>query len=292
MKVLMFSPGFPAEMPHFTRGLSEAGATVLGVGDQPQAMLPDEARRHLAAYLQVKNLWDEKTLSETIRQWSAPFGGIDRIECLWEPGMLLAARLRETLGLPGMSHQQTVLFRDKEAMKRALDEAGIRTPRHARARSEDEVREAAERIGYPLIVKPIAGAGSADTHRVDDTSELTAVLAKIRHVPEVSVEEFIDAHELTFDTICANGEVQFWNMAWYRPNVLIGRSVEWISPQTVNLRDTSRPELEPGRRLGQAVLSALGFENGFSHMEWFLKENGEAVFGEIGARPPGRGRST
>ncbi len=287
MKVLMFSPGFPAEMPHFTRGLSEAGATVLGVGDQPQAMLPDEARRHLAAYLQVKNLWDEKALSETIRQWSAPFGGIDRIECLWEPGMLLAARLRENLGLPGMSHEQTVLFRDKEAMKRALDEAGIRTPRHARARSEDEVREAAERIGYPLIVKPIAGAGSADTHRVDDTSELTAVLAKIRHVPEVSVEEFIDAHELTFDTICANGEVQFWNMAWYRPNVLIGRSVEWISPQTVNLRDTSRPELEPGRRLGQAVLSALGFENGFSHMEWFLKENGEAVFGEIGARPPG-----
>jgi hypothetical protein len=35
------------------------------------------------------------------------------------------------------------------------------------------------------------------------------------------------------------------------------------------------------------VLRALGFETGFSHMEWFLTPGGEAVFGEIGARAPG-----
>ena len=34
-------------------------------------------------------------------------------------------------------------------------------------------------------------------------------------------------------------------------------------------------------------LETLGFRSGFSHMEWFLKADGEAVFGEIGARPPG-----
>jgi hypothetical protein len=39
--------------------------------------------------------------------------------------------------------------------------------------------------------------------------------------------------------------------------------------------------------MGVEVLSALGFRSGFTHMEWYRKADGEAVFGEIGARPPG-----
>jgi len=39
--------------------------------------------------------------------------------------------------------------------------------------------------------------------------------------------------------------------------------------------------------MGRAVLRALEFESGFTHMEWFLTATGEAVFGEIAARPPG-----
>jgi hypothetical protein len=35
------------------------------------------------------------------------------------------------------------------------------------------------------------------------------------------------------------------------------------------------------------VLKALGFRDGFTHMEWYRKADGEVVFGEIGARPPG-----
>ena len=33
----MISPGFPADMPLFTRGLARVGADVIGVGDQPKA---------------------------------------------------------------------------------------------------------------------------------------------------------------------------------------------------------------------------------------------------------------
>ena len=42
-----------------------------------------------------------------------------------------------------------------------------------------------------------------------------------------------------------------------------------------------------GLELGRKVLSALGMGDGFTHMEWFRKPDGEAVFGEIGCRPPG-----
>ena len=34
MNVLMISPGYPAEMAFFTRGLAQAGADVIGLGDQ------------------------------------------------------------------------------------------------------------------------------------------------------------------------------------------------------------------------------------------------------------------
>ena len=86
------------------------------------------AREALSDYLQVGRLWDGDAMVGTIRSWPGA-RGIDRVECLWEPGMLLAARLRDALGLPGLSREQTVPFRDKGVMKEVLDRAGLRTPR-------------------------------------------------------------------------------------------------------------------------------------------------------------------
>jgi hypothetical protein len=285
--VLFVSPGYPAEMPFFVRGLARVGERVLGLGDQPPAGLPAAAREGLAAYLQVRNLWDEAAVAAEVRAWAPSVGGIDRVECLWEPGILLAARIREAVGAPGLGVEASIPFRDKERMKQTLDRAGLRTPRHRRATTAAEVRDAAAAIGFPVIVKPIAGAGSADTHRVDDAAHLERVLPRLLHVPEVSVEEFIEGEELTYDTICADGRILFENVSWYRPRPLIQRSVEWISPQTIALRDLSVPDLAPGIALGRAAIAALGFRSGFTHMEWFRTPRGEAVFGEIGGRPPG-----
>jgi hypothetical protein len=285
--VLFLSPGYPAEMPLFTQALATVGARALGVGDQPPGALPAEAARALSGYLQVKNLWDEETLVREVRQWLHG-RTVDRVECLWEPGVVLAARLREVLGgVPGMDVETAQRFRDKESMKAALDRAGVRTPRHARARSSAEAHAALEHVGFPLIVKPIAGAGSADTYTARDAQEFERVLELTRHVPEVSVEEYIEGEEFTFDTVSAHGEMLFQNVCWYRPKPLVARLNEWISSQSIALKDIDRPDLVKGRALGREVHRALGFESGYTHMEWFLTPGGEAVFGEIGARAPG-----
>lgn len=288
--VLIISPGYPGEMPFYARGLARAGAVVLGIGDTPTRGLPQIAQESLDAYLPVRSLWNADAVIDAVRRWPAA-KTIDRVECLWEVGMELAAALREALGLRGMTVAETVPFRDKEAMKSQLDAAGIRTPHHASARTEAEVRAAAKKIGYPLIVKPIAGAGSADTHRVDTPEDLERVIGLTGHVTEVSVEEFIDGEEFTFDTVCAGGRILYHNVAWYRPCPLIARTEEWVSPQTISLRDVDAPHLAPGVKMGREVIKALGYRTGFTHMEWFLTSKGEAVFGEIGARPPGA-RST
>ena len=113
------------------------------------------------------------------------------------------------------------------------------------------------------------------------------MLPLLRHVPEVSVEEFVEAEEFTYDTVCAGGRILFEHVLWYRPRPLQMAQHEWVSPVAISLRDLDVPHLQGGRRMGQQVLDALGFETGFTHMEWYRKPDGEVVFGEIGARPPG-----
>lgn len=286
MNILMISPGFPVEQPFFTRGLARNGHHVIGLGDQPQHDLPEMAKDSLDAYLKISSYQNEAEILGKVAE-AASQVHIDRVECTWETQMLLAAKLREMLKLPGMTVAETIPFRDKERMKQVLDRAGIRTPKHISSTTQAGVREAAAAIGFPICVKPISGAGSIDTYRVDDAAQLEQILPLLLHVPEVSVEEFIEADEYTFDTVCVDGEIKFFNICCYRPRPLMGKTHQWISQQTIAVRDVFDPFYAAGREMGVAVLQALGFRDGFTHMEWYRQPNGEAVFGEIAARPPG-----
>jgi hypothetical protein len=282
----MLAPGYPGEMPYFCRGLALEGAKVYGISDVPEPDLPALTREHMAGYLRVPDFQDEDTV---VRLVTAAVGStpVDRVVCLWEPGVVLAARLREALGVPGMRASQAASFRNKDLMKQKVIAAGIRTAKHASARSIAQVRDAARAIGFPVIVKPIAGAGSMDTIRAGSSAQLDDALAKVQSYEEVNVEEFIEGEEYTYDTICVDGRIVYENVCYYRPNPLIARSTEWISPQTLALRDLSAPPVKAGIALGHDVLRALDFQTGFTHMEWFHTPGNEVVFGEIAARPPG-----
>lgn len=288
MKVAFLAPHYPAEMPQFIRALAESGAEVIGISDVPASQLPPEVHRHLSRYVQLAcSLHDEEAARRElvpVLRGLAP----DRIEAQWEPVVLLAAALRDELGLGGMSRETVLGFRDKQVMKERLAAAGIRVPRSARATTPDELRTEAARIGFPLIIKPIAGAGTADTHLVTDEAELARVIGCVTHVGELIVEEFITGDELTYDAVSIGGTPAFESVAQYFPKPLESRTQEWISPAQIVFRDPhAQPELAAGVALGRRVLAALGMQTGFTHMEWFRTPSGEAVFGEIAVRAPG-----
>jgi hypothetical protein len=286
MLVLMLAPGYPGEMPYFCRGLAAHGADVVGVSDVPEHELPRMTRENMKGYIKVANFMNE---DDVIREVQGRVGGheVQRVVCLWEPGVVLAARLRQTLGVPGMGVEQAQAFRNKDLMKQKIHAAGLRTARHASATTIKGVTDAAAQIGFPIIVKPIAGAGSMDTIRAGSMEELEQGLAAVRAYDEVNIEEFIEGEEYTYDTICIDGRIVYENVCYYRPNPLIARTVEWISPQTITLRDLSPPHVQQGVDLGHRVIEAMEFQTGMTHMEWFLTPKGEVVFGEIAARPPG-----
>jgi len=286
MRVVFLAPSYPPEMIEYTRGLAEVGAEVYGVGDAPREALPRKVRPYLTDYLQVPRIMDEDDVMDRVTDWLRGTT-VDRVLANWEPLVILAARLRERWGMPGMSVDAVRGFRDKQIMKERVAAAGLRVPRSRRVKTETETRAAAEEIGYPLVIKPIAGAGSADTHKVESAKELDAVLAKMRGVPEASCEEYIEGEEFTYDTVCIGGVPAYENVAQYLPKPLEMRTLEWVSPVIITVRDMAQPKLAGGLALGRNVLRALGMGDGFTHMEWFLTPKGEAVFGEIGCRPGG-----
>lgn len=286
MDVLFLAPAYPVEMRRFTKGFAEVGARVWGVGDSPVSSLPADVRDCLAGYLQVPRIMDENDVIQRVEAWLGSRRP-DRIESLWEPLVLLAARLRDRLGVPGMSHDTVLGFRDKQLMKERLRKAGLRVPHSRRVLQPSDAWAAAEEIGYPLILKPIAGAGSADTYRVDNAEQMADVLKKMGHVREASCEEFVEGEEFTYDTVCIDGVPAYENVAQYLPRPLLARTNEWISPVIITVRDLHQPKIRAGIELGRKVLKALGMGTGFTHMEWYLKANGEVVFGEIGCRPGG-----
>ena len=291
MNVVMLSPGYPAEMPFFTRALAAVGAT----GDRRRRPAAARAARPWPAR---RSPTTSTCRSPTRAPCSRALRGlarhvrIDQVECLWEPYMILAARIREAFGLPGMTVEQTVPFRDKERMKRVLDAAGIRTPRHVE--HDHRRRRVGGRRADRLPADRQAHRGRRLGRHLPGRLRRGARPTCSRccgTCPEVSVEEFVDGEEFTYDTVCADGQVLFENMLWYRPRPLQMRMHEWISPVSISLRDLAgaRPRRRPGR-WAREVLAALGFRAGFTHMEWYRKADGEVVFGEIGARPPGRPR--
>lgn len=286
MRVVFLQPAYPPEMIEYTRGLKEVGAQVFGVGDTPREALPARVRPYLDDYLQVPRILDEDDVMHRASAWLRG-KTIDRVLANWEPLVILAARMRERWGVPGMSVDTVRGFRDKQLMKERVQAAGLRVPRSRRVTTESETRAAAEEIGYPLILKPIAGAGSADTYKVSSQAELDAVLPKMRGVPEASCEEYIEGEEFTYDTVCVDGKPVYENIAAYLPKPIEMRSIEWISPVIITVRDMTQPKFQGGLALGRGVLSALGMGDGFTHMEWYLTPKGEAVFGEIGCRPGG-----
>ena len=134
MNVVMISPGYPAEMAYFTRALAAVGATVIGVGDQPPSALPAAARGMRSRTTSRCSLADEGAVLAALHGL-ARHASIDQVECLWEPYMILAARIREAFGLPGHDGRA-----DGAVPRQGADEAGARRRRHphAAARQRDD----------------------------------------------------------------------------------------------------------------------------------------------------------
>ena len=290
MNIIFIEPSFPYNQREFVRGLYEAGATIIGIGERPQEHLSDDIKHWLSHYTQVRSVVDEPSLLAAVQQIQSHIY-VDRMEATVEAHIMAAAYVREATGIPGTTVQTAYLCRDKPAMKEVLRKAGIPCALSARANEPKAVRDFAQQIGFPLIIKPPAGAGAAGTWKCRDMQQLEQVIIEsgVADGAEVAIEEFIEGHEGYLDTLTINGEVTHEFITHYYPNVLVAMRERWISPQMVTTNRIEAPGYQEVRKMARDVIAVLGIETSATHMEWFASSKG-LKFAEIGCRPPGVGQ--
>ena len=288
MHVVFIEPCFPANQKDFVRALRQAGAEVTAVGERPREALDDDLETWLLHYEQVPTVVDADLLARIVGAIGAR-KPVDRLEATVEAHIMAAAHVREVLGIQGTSVRTAYLCRDKPAMKEVLREGGISCARSLGSGDPDRIRTFATEVGFPLIVKPRAGAGASGTHRADDPEQLDRILAEqgVGQGANVAVEEFIEGHEAFYDTITIGGSVAHEFITHYYPNVLEAMRTRWISPQLITTnRIETAPAYQEVLELGRDVIRLLEIDTSATHMEWFFGRMG-LKFSEIGCRPPG-----
>ncbi len=174
-------------------------------------------------------------------------------------------------------------------MKDALRAAGLPCARHARIEAPDDAWAFVEKVGFPVVMKPPAGAGCRATWRVSSPQDLVQALAEYRPGPgrTVLAEEFLTGAEYSLETITVAGEPRFWSVTRYYPSPLEAMERNWIQWCVVLPREQDAPLFHRARDLAFAAVRAFGLRDGVTHMEWFHRPDGSLAIGEIAARPPG-----
>ena len=252
--------------------------------------LAPRLRESLVAHWHVEDALDPQQLVAAVRGLSSQAGKpVERLLGVLEQAQVPIAQAREALGMQGMNTETATNFRDKNRMKDVLRAAGIPVARHRLVGAPEDALGFASEVGFPLVVKPPAGAGARSTFRLDDAD---AMLRWIEASPPslanpTLIEEFLTGEEFTFDSVMHNGRVVWYSIARYLPAPLEVLHNAWMQWAVVLPRDVSGPEFDEIRRVGPASLEALGLDTGLSHMEWFRRADGCVAVSEVGARPPG-----
>jgi len=209
------------------------------------------------------------------------------------------ARVAAEFGLPWVDERTARTARDKYRMRQAAAEAGLRQPRFALARTTDEALTAADRIGFPLVLKPILGTGSMFVRSVADRSELRTHFETFRvgawrgftkdplhaeaeqeYGGALLLEEFVPGPEISVESIVAGGRTH--SIAVHDKPLPTGPTFEEVyacTPSRLSATTTAA-----AFRAAADVHAALGITVGGTHVEFRLRDGTEPVLLEAAAR--------
>ncbi|MCC8129554.1 MAG: ATP-grasp domain-containing protein [Clostridiales bacterium] len=117
------------------------------------------------------------------------------------------------MGLPGISERAALMATDKADMKEAFRRGDVSTANFYRAYSLADVETAAQKIGFPVVVKRVDSSGSRGITIVHDPRGLEdayrEAAANTRR-PYVIVEKMLGGVEIGVDGVIQNGKLAFF----------------------------------------------------------------------------------
>ena len=284
MDLLYISPEFPPNYANFIFQLHRLGVHVWAIGEADFYEMTAELRSALQWYVRtdlrsphaVDRAVDELYRVQSDRGQPPHF---DLVESHNEQWLRLEAHINQACGIDGLRPADMDRLKRKSTMKKLFEDCDLLFAPGAPVRSEGHAIELANQLGYPVILKPDEGVGSAGIHRIDDENGLMHTLSDLDG--DYLMEKYIDAPIVTYDGMLdGSGTPVFENSLHYADGVLDcvqGKETFFYVDRQVPHRLS---------QIGRRLLQRLEIRRKFFHFEFF-RIGDDYMPIEINCRPPG-----
>ena len=247
----------------------------------------DAPAMQVADISEVIEMNNSKVLKETIRKYK-PDAVIPEIEAL----AVEALKEIEAEGInviPTASTTAITMNRDK-IRDLAAKELGIKTANYEYAFNIEELHQAANEIGFPLLIKPVMSSSGKGQSLVKSTKDLdkaweSAIKDARGNSNQVIIEEYIDFDlEITLLTIRQKNECTLFCPPIGHEQHGGDYQCSW-QPQLL-----SDLQLQEAKAISKQITSKLG-GIGLFGVEFFIKGD-EIIFSELSPRPHDTGLVT
>ncbi len=198
----------------------------------------------------------------------------------------------ELAGIPvvGCDTLSSAICMDKERAHKLVGLTGISVPKSVAFRhsgKEEALKKIAEKLAYPLFVKPVRAGSSFGITRIMEKTELDAAIDyAFEHDTEVIVEEEVNG----FEVGCAVLGIDALTVGRVDEIELSGGFFDYTEKYTLKSSKIYMPArvgAEAEKQIQEAaviIYRALGC-SGFARVDMFYTPSGEIVFNEVNTIP-------
>src|SRR6478752_4779374 len=195
---------------HGLLAIKECGYEAIMVNCNPETVSPDFDIADKLYFEPVywEHLWE-------IVEYEKPEGVI--VQLGGQTALKLAERLHEKgVKIIGTSYDNMDIAEDRGRFSDMLKKLEIPYPEYGTAYDVDEAVEVAQRVGYPVLVRPSYVLGGQRMRIVINDEELEkAVISLLKHIPgnKILVDHFLDrCQEAEIDAICDGDQVHIMGL--------------------------------------------------------------------------------
>jgi argininosuccinate lyase len=198
----------------------------------------------------------------------------------------------KVLNLPCPFPTAVKTARQKHLMRQSLDTAGLANPKYRLANNWSEVEQAAESIGYPLVLKPVDLASSAFVRLIQGSDDLKSAYDALEDFPlnfreqardcTYLLEEYMGGEEVSVESVSYNGETTVLGVT---DKSVTGTPyfIENGHMFPAKLDDSVKNDITEFVR---KALAAVGYDHGIAHTEVKITPDGPRIV-EINPRAAG-----
>lgn len=201
------------------------------------------------------------------------------------------AYVAEKLNLRGIGIKTALKFTDKYEMRKAARNVGVRVPEFDEADSLDKAIEVANRIGYPVMIKPVDSSGSRGVLKIINDEEMRTSFdyaKRFSNKRTVIVEKFIEGVEYLADGFAMNYEYVTLDVGVKEyfdvPNTYCSKMCMFFSGKLAE-QDYILNKI---RLANDKLAKGFDLQFGITHAEYmYCKDEDEVYLVEIAARGGG-----